>query len=428
MPEMPKLSPLQEFYSPYTARPKPERGTAALFYQSKPFTLSTSDQSGGGGGGGGESSDAKGGGKSCSIAYNSSHCVDFLEQNGLVSCYSKDARPRKECTKFCVELRDRKCATPKGTVFRRSVMDDTLQRLATKTELGIIRMVGELIVPSAETAVDLGLIPFKKLIVSINEPWTFSIPLDDGVPPLRRLTLINTDNRNQNQQKRFYLPRPQPDYAVGFAPRTFTDDQLAKLNPFIGDTRFCSFFRSTAKMYFPFMTSEVKSRATGLHVAENQNSHSMALCLRAVVYLFRLVHREQELNHRILGFSISHNHKYVTVHGYYPVVSGHGEGKKVTYHRHSILDFTLSGDTRWSSYKFAMAIYAEWVPRHFELISSAVDQLKNVSFDVSSQPEAQFEDLAPVDAGEGSGDSAAGSSEWTPPTSGCEGNDSGSYE
>lgn len=62
--------------------------------------------------------------------------------------------------------------------------------------------------PSAETLALYN----KRLSVlkeSVNEGWNNSIPLTGT--------------------------RPQPDYAVGFRREAFTDEQLAKLSPFIGD-------------------------------------------------------------------------------------------------------------------------------------------------------------------------------------------------
>ncbi|KAL4863858.1 hypothetical protein BDV12DRAFT_176940 [Aspergillus spectabilis] len=70
---------------------------------------------------------------------------------------------------------------------------------------------------------------------------------------------------------------------------------------------------------------------------------SMVLCPRGFVYLFKLVKREQELDHTILGFAIAHNHQIVIIHGQYLVING----EKVTYHSYEISEFILNKDTRW---------------------------------------------------------------------------------
>jgi len=66
-------------------------------------------------------------------------------------------------------------------------------------------------------------------------------------------------------------PRPQPDYAAGFKRTAFTEDQLKKIQPFIGGFSEMSLFMSMYYMYFPFLTYEVKCGAAALDVADRQN-------------------------------------------------------------------------------------------------------------------------------------------------------------
>jgi len=63
-------------------------------------------------------------------------------------------------------------------------------------------------------------------------------------------------------------PRPQPDYALGFGRSAFSDDQLNKLQPFIGDPSDLSYFMATYYMPFPFLTCEVKCGTAGLDIAD----------------------------------------------------------------------------------------------------------------------------------------------------------------
>jgi hypothetical protein len=78
-----------------------------------------------------------------------------------------------------------------------------------------------LIVPSAETLAIYGATHLNPLIESVNEGW--------------------------NSAKPFYGPRPQPDYSVRFGRSAFTDDQLKKLKPFVGEVpdTFTSYFMAT---------------------------------------------------------------------------------------------------------------------------------------------------------------------------------------
>jgi hypothetical protein len=58
---------------------------------------------------------------------------------------------------------------------------------------------------------------------------------------------------------------------VGFRQEAFTEDQLKRLKPFVGDLSDTSFFLATYYMYFPFPTCEVKCGTAALDVADRQN-------------------------------------------------------------------------------------------------------------------------------------------------------------
>jgi hypothetical protein len=132
--------------------------------------------------------------------------------------------------------------------------------------------------------------------------------------------------------------RPQPDYSVGFRREAFTEDQLKRLEPFVGELTDTSFFMATYYMYFLFLACEVKCGAVALDIADRQNAHSMTMAVRGIVELFRLVKREKELHQEILAFSISHNHSSVRIYGHYPLV----DGNNTTFYRHPIYKFDFT--------------------------------------------------------------------------------------
>ncbi|KAF1953092.1 hypothetical protein CC80DRAFT_527556 [Byssothecium circinans] len=93
-----------------------------------------------------------------------------------------------------------------------------------------------------------------------------------------------------------------------------------------------------SNMYFLFLTCEVKCGAAALDVADRQNAHSMTLAVRAIVELFQLVKREQELHRQVLAFSISHDHWSVRIYGYYPVI----KEKDTTFYCYPIRTFDFT--------------------------------------------------------------------------------------
>jgi hypothetical protein len=264
---------------------------------------------------------------------------------------------------LCRILLEKEQTLPQDSLFRDDVFDKACRKMQDRNEARIVQDITRLIVPSAETLATYGATHLDPLIESVNEGWNRAIP--------------------------FYGPRPQPDYSVGFGRSAFTDDQLEKLKPFVGEVTdtFTSDLMATWQMYFPFLTCEVKCGAAALDVADRQNAHSMTIAVRGIVELFRCVKREKELHREILAFSISHDHSTVRIYGHYALI----DGSKTTFYRHPIrkFDFTeLDGKEKWTAYKFIRNVYDIWMPTHLMRICSVIDELSpDLDFEVSQQSE-----------------------------------------
>jgi hypothetical protein len=249
---------------------------------------------------------------------------------------------------LCQMLLKKKQPAPKDTIFRDDVFRTTCNKLQGRNEARIFQDLTPLIVPSAETLATLGAKHLDVVVESVNEGWNNCIPVTK--------------------------PRPQPDYALGFRRSAFSDDQLNKLQPFIGDPSNLSYFLATYYMHFPFLTCEVICGTTGFDIADRQNAHSMTVAMKGVVGLFRRVGREQELHRQILGFSYSHDNQSVKIWGHYPVINE----EKTTFWCHPIrhFDFTdRKGLEKWVAYTFTRNVYDIWVTPHLKWIRSAIDDL-----------------------------------------------------
>lgn len=265
--------------------------------------------------------------------------------------------PKKESKDMCRKLLEASQDVPESSRFSDSMFESTCERVRNRNEAKVIDKIARLIVPSAEDLADSGLNHLKHVVESMDEGWDNAIPVTKS--------------------------RPQSDYAVGFASTAFTEEQLKKLQPWVGEVTETSFFMATYYMYFPFFTSEVKCGDAALNIADRQNAHSMTLAVRGVVELFRLAKQAEELNREILGFSVSHDHRSVRIYGHYPVI----KGKDTTYYRYPIHDFSitaLDGKEKWTAYKFTKNVYDIWMPAHFKRLCSIIDQLPtNLSFGLS---------------------------------------------
>ncbi|KAK0612593.1 hypothetical protein B0T17DRAFT_593504 [Bombardia bombarda] len=253
----------------------------------------------------------------------------------------------------CRTLLEAEQIVPEDSLFRDDVFHKTREMIRNRNEAKVIQDIARLIVPSAQSLAIRGAKSLETLTESVNEGWNNSISLTGT--------------------------RPQPDYAVGFKRTAFTEDQLQRMQPVIGDFLDISFFMGTMRMYFPFLTCEVECGAGQLSVADRQNAHSMTLAVRGVVELFRLVKREKELHREILAFSISHNDEMVKIYGHYPVI----DGNKTTFYRHPIREFVLESKEKWTAYTFTRNVYDTWMPTHLKRICSVIDELP---------PDLNFED------------------------------------
>ncbi len=257
----------------------------------------------------------------------------------------------KECKALCQTLLNVYRTVPHDSLFNDDLFKRVCQRVRNKNEARVIRDLSPLLVPSAEILYLRGATNLEHLIETVDESWIKSIPLVKG-------------------------PRPQPDFAVGVKSSAFTSDQLKKLQPSIGDWQTTSRLVATDEMYFPFLTSEVKCGNEALNIADRQNAHSAAVAANAVVELYRLVSRQDELNQKILTFSISHDNEVVRMYGHYALI----KEKYTLFYRHPVdkLDFTRKdGKEKWTPYTFTRNVYDKFYPIHHERICSAVDQLPN---------------------------------------------------
>ncbi|KAI9782857.1 MAG: hypothetical protein M1816_001677 [Peltula sp. TS41687] len=240
---------------------------------------------------------------------------------------------------------------PQDSLFRDDLFRATCDKLRTRNESRVVEDISRLLVPSAETLATYGAAELIHLVVNVNERWAESIPVTDT--------------------------RPQPDFCVGFSLSAFTDSQLRNLTPYIGDlppVNYFSFFLATWRMYFPFLTCEAKSGIGGLDVADKQNAHSMTMAVRGIVELFKLVNRQDELDRKVLAFSISHDDAYVRIYGHYALL----KDRVATFYRHPIRCFELraqNGRDKWTAYQFTMNVYFQFMPKLHKLICSAIDQL-----------------------------------------------------
>jgi len=179
--------------------------------------------------------------ESKSVAYRDTRYTTLLAAKG--SFMDKSDLDITDASKsLCRRLLESEQDVPKDSLFRDDLFERTCRKIQDRNEARVIQDISQLIVPSAETLATYGATHLDYLIEGVNEAWMGSIPVEG--------------------------PKPQPDYSVGFRRSAFTDEQLKKLDPIIGSVFDTSFFVATYRMYFPFLTCEVKCGAAALDIAD----------------------------------------------------------------------------------------------------------------------------------------------------------------
>ena len=315
-----------------------------------------------------------------SAQYRNPEYAIELENEGSYMREFDDDDVSKNVRDLCRTLLESQQTVPQDSLFRDDLFKKTCRKIQDRNETMVIRDISLLIVPSAQTLATYGATHLNYLYETTNEGWNsiFSFPL--------------------------HKTRPQPDFSVGFGRSAFTQEQMNKLKPFVGEpgSKLISYFMATTRMYFPFLTCEVKCGAAALDIADRQNAHSMTVAVRAFVELFRSVKREKELDREILAFSVSHDNRSVRIYGHYPVI----EGDKITFYRHPIRGFDFTdGEEKWTAYKFTKNVYEIWMPILHEKMCSAINDLPaGISFDLSQS--ASFSEPTPQSSKQSNADTA----------------------
>ncbi|KAF2790958.1 hypothetical protein K505DRAFT_419475 [Melanomma pulvis-pyrius CBS 109.77] len=285
-----------------------------------------------------------------SASYLGSRYKLLLEAKGCFM-HESDLGITEKSKNMYLALLQAQRTVPPESLFRDDIFKRTCRNIQDGSKGRVVQDISRLIVPSAETLATFGNRTLGPLAESVNEDWFNSIPLTKTYP--------------------------KPDYSVGFKMEAFSKEQHEKLAPFIGDIiNEVSFFMATNYICFPFLTCEVMCSRGDLEIANGQNAHSMTLAVRAMVKLFQLAGREEEIDREILAFSVSHNHESVQIFGHYPVLNRYD--RHATYYCHPIRKFfiaDLDGKEKWTAYKFIRNVYEMWMPTHLNRLRSVIDAL-----------------------------------------------------
>ncbi len=252
---------------------------------------------------------------------------------------------------LCQKLLKKEQSVSKDSLFNDDLFESTCEDIANRNEARVIQDIDWLIVLASEELFHREAKHLKHLVEIINESW------------IKFISLVK-DSRSQS------------DFAVEVKSSAFIADQLKKLQLSVDDWQTTSRLIATDEMYFSFLTAKMKCDNEALHIADRQNAHSVVVATNAIVELYRLVSRQDELNQKILTFSILHDNEVVRMYEYYALI----KRKHTLFYRHFIkkFDFISENDEeKWTSYKFTRNVLKIFYSIHHERICFIVDQLLN---------------------------------------------------
>ena len=114
-----------------------------------------------------------------------------------------------ESKALCQTLLDSDNTLVQDSLFRNDRFKTACRKIRKQNEARVLQDITRLIVPSAESLATCGATGLEHLVESVKKGWNSAIPVTD--------------------------PSSQPDYSVTFGQSAFTNDQLKKLKPFVGE-------------------------------------------------------------------------------------------------------------------------------------------------------------------------------------------------
>lgn len=107
--------------------------------------------------------------------------------------------------------------------------------------------------------------------------------------------------------------------------------------------------------------------------------HSASIAVRAVVQLYQNISAANEVDRKILAFSVAHNDTTVNIFGHFATV----EEQKLTFFRCRLYYGDLPADFA-KPYNIIRAIYDVFFPQHLARIKSALDRMRGRALESST--------------------------------------------
>lgn len=222
------------------------------------------------------------------------HHLENMEKAGLVMTqYSSPVAITSDCQRLFDDIKTRDCSScvPHGPAFGKDRLLKMLQLAECCNEARLVRDIMPLVVPSPELLSIADYPGMGQMSEAMNAEWT--------------------------QCNTICGPRPKPNFVVGISPSAFDDDEKGELR--LNHTS-ASPNLFPEYMYFPFLVCEVKDCNRPILEAERQSMHGASIAVQAIVQLYRKISAADEVDRKVLAFSVAHNQSEVKIFGHFAKV------------------------------------------------------------------------------------------------------------
>ena len=174
----------------------------------------------------------------------------------------------------------------------------TLRKLQDAGEDKLVRQAAGQIIPAMDK------VPDDRLESAFNQLWSNRVPV-----PFKSRRLA----------ARLPLPVPKPDVAFGYSENAFSEEQQETIDLVGNDAFGQSYTMPVQGLYFPFLSVEFKSQASGgtLFTAQNQVAGAGAIAMNNQLELARKCSSLTEFNYmepQFFSVSMDHSQAYLNVH------------------------------------------------------------------------------------------------------------------
>ena len=277
-------------------------------------------------------------------AWGSKHAAAMLEA-GIYMETQKDATIAEDDARLCKDILDTPYQLPDEWSFKAENFLTILNLALYRSERRVVRDVGPHVMPSPELLKERGHPGLEHIAEAVDAQWTKCTSLCG--------------------------PKSKPDVSHGLSRSVFTRQEREKLTA--NNTCSCE------TMMFPFYICEAKCFDKSIEESELQALHGASVASNAVLQLYEKISAVEELNRRILAFSVSHNQRLVKIFAHFALI----DGGKISFHRHRLFETDLLVDesNRHSPYRIALGIWKHFYPIHVGRIRGALARQRSRAMD-----------------------------------------------